>query len=93
MVSVVGLEPTWYRYRGIFLLLYVAIAALLRCSLDYVFTIGDALRWLVYSLYTFINIRLFFKLHLPFACSDFSIETFKFSVRFMNIQMHLPSST
>ena len=55
MVSVVGLEPTWYRYRGIFLLLYVAIAALLRCSLDYVFTIGDALRWLVYSLYTFIN--------------------------------------
>ena len=40
MVLVAGLEPARYRYHGIFLLLYVTIAALLRCSLDYVFTIS-----------------------------------------------------
>ena len=40
MVPVVGLEPTRPRGQRIFLLLYVAIAALLRCSLDYVFTIS-----------------------------------------------------
>ena len=39
----------------IFLLLHVAMAALLRCSLDYVFTIRQAFRWLVYSLYTFMK--------------------------------------
>ena len=40
LVLVAGLEPARYRYHGIFLLLYVTIAALLRCSLDYVFTIS-----------------------------------------------------
>ena len=40
MVLVAGLEPARILHRGIFLLLYVTIAALLRCSLDYVFTIS-----------------------------------------------------
>ena len=40
MVLVAGLEPARYCYHGIFVLLYVTIAALLRCSLDYVFTIS-----------------------------------------------------
>ena len=39
MVRVEGLEPSRYCYQRIFGLLYVTIAALLRCSLDYVFTI------------------------------------------------------
>ena len=39
LMPMTGLEPVRYRYQRIFLLLYVTIAALLRCSLDYVFTI------------------------------------------------------
>ena len=40
MVPMTGLEPVRDCSRQIFLLLYVAIAASLRCSLDYVFTLS-----------------------------------------------------
>ena len=40
MVPMTGLEPVRDCSRQIFLLLYVTIAALLRCSLDYVFSIS-----------------------------------------------------
>ena len=40
LVLVAGLEPARYCYHGIFVQLYVTVAALLRCSLDYVFTIS-----------------------------------------------------
>ena len=40
LVLVAGLEPARYCYQRIFLLLYVAIADINRCSLDYVFTIS-----------------------------------------------------
>ena len=39
LVPLTGLEPVRCFQQGIFLLLYVTIAALLRCSLEYVFTI------------------------------------------------------
>ena len=55
MVGKKGLEPTRPFGQRIFLLLHVTMAALLRCSLDYVFTMHKVFRWLVYSLYTFIN--------------------------------------
>ena len=42
MVPMEGLEPSIPNGRQIFLLLYVTIAALLRCSLDYVFSIDGA---------------------------------------------------
>ena len=38
MVAQAGLEPARSKEQQIFLLLYVAIAARTRCSLDYVFT-------------------------------------------------------
>ena len=40
MVPQTGFEPVRCCHRGIFLLLYVTIAASLRCSLDYVFTVS-----------------------------------------------------
>lgn len=61
LVGMEGLEPSRCCHPRIFLLLYVTIAALLRCSLDYVFTICAVrtLRQLVYSLYTFIWLHFF----------------------------------
>ena len=61
MVGVVGLEPTRMYIQQIFILLHVAMAALLRCSLDYVFTLHyKVFRWLVYSLYTFMKYDYFY---------------------------------
>ena len=54
LVGKEGFEPSRYHYQGIFLLLYVAIATFMCCSLEHVFTIFlSELRWLVYVLYTF----------------------------------------
>ena len=39
MVGVEGLEPSRMYIQQIFILLHVTMAALLRCSLDYVFTL------------------------------------------------------
>ena len=50
MVRVAGLEPARLQNRQIFLLLYVTIATLLCCSLDYVFTISNATYQLAVSL-------------------------------------------
>ena len=50
VVGMEGLEPSRYYYQRIFLLLYVTIAALLRCSLDYVFSISHDLGgWYIVS--------------------------------------------
>lgn len=50
MVSVAGLEPARAEAQQIFLLLYVTIAAFLRCSLDYVFSISSDLGgWYIVS--------------------------------------------
>ena len=50
MVWEKGVEPSRYFYQWIFILLYVTIAALLRCSLDYVFTISlDLGDWYIVS--------------------------------------------
>ena len=57
MVRVAGLEPARAYAQQIFLLLYVTIATLLCCSLEYVLTmlVNYKFRLLVYTLYTFIN--------------------------------------
>ena len=61
MVGVEGLEPSRMYIQQIFLLLHVTMAALLRCSLDYVFTLHyKVFRWLVYSLYTFMKYDYFY---------------------------------
>ncbi len=51
------LNPHDIKYQGIFLLLYVAIAALLRCSLDYFFSISYDLggRYIVSTHLRFLN--------------------------------------
>lgn len=50
LVALAGLEPARSNEQQIFLLLYVTIAALLRCSLDYVFTISyDLGGWYIVS--------------------------------------------
>lgn len=56
VVPLTGLEPVRSRPRGIFLLLYVAIAARIgRCSLDFIFTLDIFLRCAPSSLYTFLE--------------------------------------
>ena len=54
LVGVVGLEPTRDFSQRIFLLLHVTMAAFLRCSLDYVFSISRDLGGWYIGLYTFI---------------------------------------
>ena len=58
MVPGKGFEPSRANAQGIFLLLYVTIATLLCCSLEYVLTmlINNKFRLLVYTLYTFMRI-------------------------------------
>ena len=66
MVGMEGLEPSRAKAQQIFLLLHVTMAA---CALQSGLCLLHILRLrrLVYSLYTFINNRLFLKLHLTTA--------------------------
>ena len=57
MVRVGGLEPPRYRYQRIFILLYVTIAVLLRCSLEHVFTLSfDLGSWCMLSTLEFFTL-------------------------------------
>ena len=56
MVPLTGLEPVRCCQRGIFIPLYVAIAACMRrCSLDFLFALDYFLRCAPSSLYTFLE--------------------------------------
>ena len=48
-----GIRTRTLKKQGIFLPHYVAIAAKMRCGLDYVLALPSGFRPLVYSLYTF----------------------------------------
>ena len=57
MVREAGLEPARPQDQGIFLLLHVTMAALLRCSLDYVFSISyDLGGWYIVSTHLQISL-------------------------------------
>jgi hypothetical protein len=56
LVRMGGLEPPRASTQRIFLLLYVTIAVLRRCSLDYVFTISfDLGGWCIVSTHLFFS--------------------------------------
>ena len=80
--------------QQIFVLLHVAMAALLRCSLDYVFTLHyKVFRWLVYSLYTFMNTKKPSALSSSFRVvvvftSCLRMDSFTYSIQFSSALSH-----
>ena len=88
MVLVEGFEPSILYRPGIFLLLHVAMTALLRCSLDYVFSISyDLGGWYIVSTHLFGTIFSTIRFCLSMTIGTKQLKVFNYIIVCVSIFM------